>query len=90
MEKIKVEKETKEKIIHKFYCDDCKKFLGESEEYEDGYYYDKFGSFDKIFCVDSTRFEIHKHFCNECEKKFKENIVKYLKQLEQLGFKRVN
>ncbi len=34
MEKIKVEKEIKEKIIHKFYCDDCKKFLGESEEYE--------------------------------------------------------
>ena len=26
------------KKIHHFYCDDCGKYLGSSEEYPDGYY----------------------------------------------------
>lgn len=34
-----------EGVIHHFYCDDCNKHLGDSTEFEDGYYA-KHGEFE--------------------------------------------
>ena len=40
VEKQKIEHKTVyERIVHKFYCDNCNKFIAESVEDEDGYYY---------------------------------------------------
>lgn len=42
MDQIVTTKRIIEDRTHKFYCDECGKFLGESTEYSDGYY-EKFG-----------------------------------------------
>lgn len=38
MDKPIEELQTVKFISHKFYCDDCGTYLGESDEYEDGWY----------------------------------------------------
>ena len=86
----KVTKTTKtiedETITHKFYCDECGAFLGESEECDDGYY-DQIGK-----CIWETRDGCGKwmikrgNYCSKCESKVKERVVSGLKKL---GFKKI-
>lgn len=45
MEKVISKEATKINIIHEFYCDKCNKYLGESVEYDDGWF-DEIGYFD--------------------------------------------
>ena len=69
MEK-KVEIEVKKTaIVHTFYCDNCNKELGESREYDDGYY-EKRGVFEeKMYLHDGTGWvSIQGHLCSECKK----------------------
>lgn len=42
MDKLIITTETVEKKVHKFFCDECGTFLGESVEHDDGYF-EKFG-----------------------------------------------
>ena len=88
-----MDKETKttktkevEIITHKFYCDECGVFLGESEEYDDGYY-NEIGK-----CEWEMRFTYGKwmtktgNYCSNCEPKVRERIISDLKEL---GFKKI-
>lgn len=84
MEKIEVKIKTIEEATHYFYCDDCNKHLGETHEYEDGWY-QNLGEFElKIYMPDGW-YKINKCLCDDCRNKF-------LKEVEQkiieLGFKK--
>ena len=78
MIKTEVEIRTKEVRTHHFYCDDCGKYLGESREYDDGWYED-LGEFNMRF----GEYSISKHLCDDCREKF---YVKLNKSLLDLGF----
>lgn len=69
---------------HEFYCDNCGEFLGESEEYEDGYYEQK-GEYHEEFYICETFFSIKKHVCDKCKRKFEKEIADCL---ADLGFER--
>ncbi len=62
-----------------FYCDDCGKFLGKSEEYDDGYY-EKLGEFEVKFNFNGW-YKLEKHLCDECKEKETKKIEKSLKEL---------
>ena len=66
--------------IHTFFCDGCGKELGSSEEYDDGYYYEH-GEYEKHFCVDSTWYRLHGHYCDDCAAKKTDDILSALKAL---------
>ena len=68
------------KITHKFYCDNCKKYLGESTEYDDGYY-DSYGDFKYSFFIDGNWYTKHNHYCKDCTKIEKEKLISSLKEL---------
>lgn len=83
MEKIKeITKEIKG-IQHSFYCDECNKYLGTSEEHEDGWYatYGDFG----LKCYVDGWYRIEKCLCDDCRNKFVNN---FRMTLENLGFKK--
>ena len=63
----------KEFIKHSFYCDDCDKYLGTSEEYDDGWYH-KFGEFELKFYVSDKWYRIEKCLCDDCKKSFITNV----------------
>ena len=79
MDKIETKQELVNRDTHKFYCDNCNKFLGESVEYEDGYY-KEFGEFYLHFFIDHW-YELNKHLCNDCRVKLLTDIKQMLKQL---------
>lgn len=86
MEK-EIEKEiTVKETTHQFYCDKCGKYLGESNEYRDGWY-DKLGYleisfYNRLFSPHGT-YCIRKNFCEKC----KDNFINQLSNsLESLGF----
>ena len=68
--------------IHKFYCDDCGEYLGESEEYDDGYYVEK-GEYNVEFNFDHW-YTLEKCLCEKCAEKKNNQIFQALKDL---GFK---
>ena len=75
MEKLEERKiETIEKI-HQFYCDECGKYLGESEEYSDGYY-EEIESFELKFYLPDGWYEKKNILCAECSKNFLDSIRK--------------
>lgn len=80
MEKLETKIYTKEETIHHFYCDDCNKYLGKTEEYDDGYY-SKLGEFKVSFRITGNPLTIKKYLCDECKKKFLEKIENSLKEL---------
>ena len=75
---------------HSFYCDDCGKHLGTSQEYEDGYY-QTFGEFEQSFCLKHSNmwngksewFELKKCLCDECKEK---TLLRIKSALLDLGF----
>lgn len=83
MEKAKeIIKEIK-RYEHSFYCDECGKYLGTSQEYDDGWY-KSFGEFEIKFYIDEW-YRIRKHLCDECRRSFIENLKVALKNM---GFKK--
>lgn len=60
-----------ERFSHDFYCDECEKYLGRSEEYDDGFY-NIIGEFEmRIFLPEGYGwYEIKRCLCEECKKKY--------------------
>ena len=81
MDKIETKQELVNRDIHKFYCDNCNKFLGESVEYDDGYY-EEFGEFYLHFLVNKKWYKLNKHLCDNCRTKFLTKIKQVLKKMD--------
>ena len=79
MEKLKHVEKTIIEPVHEFYCDCCGKFLGSSEELDDGYYVEigkkswKYGDL-----------KLKGHYCDSCTVEVGERIEEALRCL---GFK---
>ena len=82
MEQTKVSPRYYEERMHYFYCDECGKYLGQSLEYNDGYY-EELGKFE-LQCYIDNRYILHKHLCKECESKL---LLEIERELRKLGFK---
>lgn len=68
--------------IHKFYCDKCGEYLGESEEFDDEYY-EEIGYVTQRVVVNGKQYIYKRHLCSKC----KENFYKDLGNvLEIVGF----
>ena len=78
-----IEKEvTRTEYEHEFYCDKCNKYLGKSQEYEDGYYAE-IGKVDvKLYGL-----ELSGNFCDDCKKELGTQIRE---ALIKIGFKKPN
>lgn len=61
---------------HNFYCDMCKKHLGSTEEYDDGYYA-TIGDYDLKFNVNSEWYSLHYNLCVECRAKKETRNYRY-------------
>lgn len=69
--------------VHKFYCDDCGKYLGYTTEFDDGYY-SRIGDLSLGFHTPRGWRTIKKYFCDDC----RENFLSELDDsLLHLGFK---
>lgn len=84
MEKLETRTCTREETTHHFYCDDCNKYLGKTEEYDDGWY-PEIGEFELKFYLHSGWYEVNKCLCDECRQKF---LQKVEKTLVKLGFEK--
>lgn len=82
MEQAIYETVTDTKILHDFFCDECNKHLGRSEEYSDGYY-KSFGDFNLSIRMPNGYYEVNKCLCDECKVKY---VDKLATALENLGF----
>lgn len=60
------------KIKHEFYCDKCNKFLGESTEYDDGYY-PEHGRREYSVNINGW-LKFRGHLCDECNEFFVNKI----------------
>lgn len=83
MQKVEERKIEVERRVYSFYCDGCGKFLGESEEWDDGYVPDTGTFWHNIFFNDYW-YRLKKCFCPECEEK---QIRKTIETLKRLGYK---
>lgn len=84
MEKIIPIKKTITENKHQFFCDGCGQFLGESCEYDDGYY-KRFGNYGPSINVNSRIYSMDKLFCDECAEKVEQELLQVIKKL---GYKR--
>lgn len=86
MHKTRTAKYEVEETIHQFYCDVCDEFLGESQEYEDGYY-EKHGEYEIKFYMEPTKtwYHLKKCLCKTCRDKFNTRLTT---QIEEMGFKK--
>lgn len=82
MEKVKEYEVRKQSRVHEFYCDNCGKYLGGSEEYEDGYYKTPF-NYEYRVLLNSKWYKNKRTLCDYCKLKFEE---KYIETLKKLGF----
>lgn len=83
MENIKITTQVVEVIEHEFYCDDCGKCIGRSEEYDDGYY-ERFGELAFHFNLkDIGWYSIEKCLCDDCKEKY---IDELKETLQKIGF----
>lgn len=80
----KVEEKTVEvkRKIHKFYCDRCGEYLGESEEYYDGYYAE-IGYIVQRVIVNKKQYLYKRHLCDKCKENFYEDLGNVI---ETIGF----
>lgn len=79
-----------EAIKHKFYCDKCKRLIGESIEDEDGCY-DELGVIDKrIEFISGNRlkdYHFYLNICEDCREIVNKEIDKKIENtLKKLGF----
>ena len=85
MEKVEERIVEEKRKIHKFYCNKCGKYLGEIEEYYDGYY-EEIGYVVQRIVINGKQYLYKGHLCNKC----KENFYKDLGNvLEIVGFVKV-
>lgn len=80
MEKLETKIIQTKETIHHFYCDDCNKYLGKTQEYDDGWC-QTLGKFNVIL----DNYHISKHLCDDCKVKFFEKLDK---ALTKLGFEK--
>lgn len=73
MDKIEKITRTIEDRIHHFYCDECHEYLGNSKEYDDGYYH-KIGNFELRFYLRNKWHKVEKYLCDDCREKFLQNV----------------
>lgn len=83
MGKITTKQKVVSKTIHSLYCDKCGKHLGDSEEYDDGYY-EKYGEYDYSYRVDDEWFRFQSYLCDECKQQFVDTLKS---KLIDMGFK---
>ena len=82
MDKVEVKQHVVEDRIHHFYCDHCNDYLGETREYDEGWY-PKLGEFElKIFLLDGWHTS-KKCLCDECKIKYSRKVANVL---QELGF----
>lgn len=76
------------KTTHQFYCDDCGKFLGESDECDDGWYPTPKAVIGRRISwrVNGVGYKIEKCICEECDNTFMRKIDK---ALTELGFDKI-
>lgn len=72
-----IDYKTKEYAVHHIDCDKCGKHICDSEEYDDGYYYDP-SKFEEKICINSTWYRYRTNLCDECKKKTREAMIKML------------
>lgn len=85
METIETKVIKEKQIIHSLYCCRCGKHLGDSKEYDDGYYVN-IGEFEQHINInDKGWFKFTANFCNKCREKF---ISELIAILESKGFKK--
>ena len=84
MEKTIPEKRTVTSNRHLFYCDGCGVFLGESAEYEDGYYANIGDYTWKYYDKSCDWLEERGNYCPECQAKVAHQIMS---ALGNLGFR---
>lgn len=85
MEKIKVISVADERIIHKIYCDECKTHLGDSEEYDDGWY-TPLGQYEREFYMPKHGWSyLRKTLCQHCQEEMDKKIIN---ALTELGFRK--
>jgi hypothetical protein len=70
MKQIKISPRYYEERVHNFYCDGCGKYLGQSLEYDDGWYEER------------GYYILHKHLCKKCESKLSLEIEENLRRLD--------
>lgn len=76
---------SREIIVHKIYCDECGGYIGESEEYDDGWY-ESFGEYERDFYMPLHGwYKIKKTLCEPCQEKVDKEIIN---ALINLGFKK--
>ena len=83
METITTKEIRTEERTHHFKCDLCQIDLGQSTEYEDGYY-EEYGEYHRAFCLDGHWFNLNMCLCETCANKKDKQIVD---ALLNLGFK---
>jgi hypothetical protein len=85
MEKTSEKTITTVEIHHSFFCDKCKTLIGESIEYDDGYY-EELGRYERSF-VNSNKgcYGLHLNLCDKCKEKMDNEIEQ---ALFNLGFKK--
>ena len=84
MEKIETTIQEIGNYKHHFYCDECNKYLGTTEEYDDGYY-DELGELELKFYLLDGWYKVKKCFCEECKKKY---LSRFQIILNELGFEK--
>jgi hypothetical protein len=82
MEKLEQIPKTTVDTIHHFYCDNCNKHIGSSQEYSDGYY-QEFGVFGLSIKLPNGWYKLHKCLCDECKESC---LVDVQNSLKKLGF----
>ena len=76
MEKINSKIVEMPQIIHEFYCDDCGEYIGSSDEYDDGYYYEP-SVYELKYFLNGSWYKLKKCLCEDCVKK-KNNTIKQM------------
>ena len=81
MEEIETIIYQQKKNKHHFYCDKCDEYLGNTEEYDDGYY-PKLGEFELSFNIYGNWYKVKKCFCSKCKIEYMERLGDVLKGVD--------
>lgn len=85
MEKVRDEKVMTVKTTHEFFCDECGIKIGESTEYDDGWY-PEYGEYEQSICTRSFGwYKLHKNLCSNCANIYD---LKIKEALINLGFEK--
>lgn len=86
MEEIKTKKIEVEERKHIFYCDNCKEKIGESIEYDDGYY-EEIGKYEETYNSRNVvgYYRLNLHLCDKCKIVYNNKIIE---AITKIGFKK--